>query len=120
MKKVILLFSFCFALFTSTIQAQEASYNVNGEQYILKEAVKGDLTLLWNTIDGDFRYFVKKGDDIFELKNTKGEDGKFNEEYKEQLRILTGDSSLIPSETKLTLSSLKQLLSIFLLSSSVK
>lgn len=99
---IILLVSVC-----SISVAQEGSYTVDGENYVLKTAVEGELTLLWNTIDGEFRYFVEKDDTIYELKNTKNEDNSYNEEYKETLRILTADSSLMPSETKLTLSSLK-------------
>lgn len=107
MKKTLIILFFCIGLFTTSSFGQEASYNVNGETYILKEAVTGELTLLWNTIDGEFRYFAKKGDDIYELKNTKDDNGKFQEEYKETLRLMTADSKLLPDETDLTLNSLK-------------
>ncbi|NQY05901.1 MAG: hypothetical protein HRT68_06780, partial [Flavobacteriaceae bacterium] len=107
MRKYLAVIALFFALITQVGHAQEASYAVGDETYILKTAVEGELSLLWNTIDNEFRYFVKKGDEIYELKNTKDDDGKYQEEYKETLRFLTGDSSLIPSDTDLTLSSLK-------------
>ena len=106
MKKFFLFVILFFSMYATSI-AQEGSYTVDGENYVLKTAVEGELTLLWNTIDGEFRYFVEKDDTIYELKNTKDSDNSYKEEYKETLRILTADSSLMPSETKLTLSSLK-------------
>ncbi len=87
-------------------KAQE-TYLVNGETFSLKTEVQGPLTLLWNTIDGEYRYFVKKGNTIEELKNTK-EDGKYQEEYKEVLNRQTDDTNLSAEKVNLTLPSLQQ------------
>jgi hypothetical protein len=62
--------------------------------------------LLWNTIEGEYRYFSKKGDEIHELKNTRT-NGKYQEEYKEILQMQTSDGSAFDDNLKLTLNSLK-------------
>lgn len=94
--------------FISNISAQE-NYVVDGETYSLKADVEGDISLLWNTIDGEYRYFIKKDDVISELKNTR-QNGKYREEYKEVLRIHTSDSNLSTEKVNLTLPSLHDFL----------
>ncbi|WP_298900643.1 hypothetical protein [uncultured Psychroserpens sp.] len=97
---VCLLFSFSFA------EAQE-TFIVNDEQLVLKNEVDGKLDLLWNIIDGKYRYFVRtEGNKIIELKNTK-KDGKFQQEYKALLNELT-DASMDTKRLNLTLFSLKE------------
>ncbi|WP_370002266.1 hypothetical protein [Winogradskyella sp.] len=67
MKKIflILIFSFAFQL----NHCQE-TYAINGETLELKTEIDGKLDLLWNIIDGEYRYFVRtENDDIIELKN---------------------------------------------------
>jgi len=103
------LLSFCLMalLFcASTLNAQQ-QYTVDGQSYTLKTEIEGTLTLLWNTIDGEYRYFSKKGSDIVELKNTRTT-GKYQEEYKEVLRQQTADASMNVDKVKLTLGGLKK------------
>ena len=79
MKKIVCLF--CLVLSFAFAEAQD-SYTINGEVLELKTEVNGKLDLLWNIVDGKYRYFVRtENDNIIELKNTKV-DGKFQEEYK--------------------------------------
>ncbi|MFT4847781.1 MAG: hypothetical protein ACI83B_000302 [Sediminicola sp.] len=92
-----------FLIVTKT-NAQE-QYTVDGKQYSLYTEIEGPLSLLWNTIDSEYRYFSKKGDVILELTNTKV-DGKFQEEFKETLTRQTSDSSLSVEKVKLTRPSL--------------
>ncbi|MEY8850052.1 outer membrane beta-barrel protein [Psychroserpens sp. XS_ASV72] len=104
MKKIICIFSFllCFSVF----HAQEL-YTVNGESLELKTEVEGKLDLLWNIIDGKYRYFVRTEDNtILELKNTKA-DRKYQEEYKSVLSELT-NNSVSTKRLNLTLFSLKE------------
>ena len=91
-------------LFATTLHAQEL-YTVDGEIYNLKTEVEGPLTLLWNSIEGEYRYFSKKGNDIQELKTTK-KDGRYQEEFRETLKSQTSDSNLAVEKLKLTLPSL--------------
>lgn len=93
-------------LFSITITAQTDTYTVNGTSYELKKEVEGTLTLLWNTIDRDYRYFVEKDGVITELTNTK-KDGKYQEEYKTSLASLTSGSNLSTKKVNLTLGSLR-------------
>ncbi len=88
------------------INYSQQTYNVNGESLELKTEVDGKLDLLWNTIDGKYRYFVKSEDGtITELKNTKNDNNDYQEEYKSTLRNLTNGK---PTDNlKLTLYSLK-------------
>lgn len=92
-------------LFTAAVFAQE-NYAVDGNTYSLKTEVEGPLTLLWNVIDNEYRYFAKKGNDIVELKNTRV-DGKYQEEYKQTLAQLTVDYPVDASKTNLTLVGLR-------------
>lgn len=94
----------CLFLFAFAMHAQEA-YSVDGQIYNLKTEVNGSLTLLWNSIDGEYRYFSKKGNEIKELKNTKL-NGKYQEEFRETLKSQTSDSDISTEKVKLTLPSL--------------
>ncbi len=104
MKSYAFLSVLIFLFFATTLNAQQ-EYIVNGEIYTLNTEVAGNLTLLWNTIDGEYRYFSKKGNDISELKNTK-QDGRYREEYKEVLQEQTSDAGISVEDVKLTLPSL--------------
>ncbi|MFT5103845.1 MAG: hypothetical protein ACI86C_001505 [Candidatus Latescibacterota bacterium] len=85
--------------FIATTLAQK-QYTVDGNTYTLITEVDGPLTLLWNTIDQEYRYFSKKDNTIVELKNTKI-DGDFQEEY---IRVLTQqtDGSISTTKVKFT------------------
>lgn len=85
MKRLLLVFAILGSLF---IHAQ-TSFNINGETLSLYTEVEGELSLLWNSIDGQYRYFLKNGDAITELKNTKI-DGKYQQEYKDELATFVG------------------------------
>lgn len=93
-------------LIVTTANAQE-QYTVDGKQYSLFTEIEGPLTLLWNTIDGEYRYFSKKGDDISELKNTKAA-GKYQEEFKQVLVVQTADAPVNFGKLNLTRPSLSK------------
>ncbi|QAA82620.1 hypothetical protein EI546_13225 [Aequorivita sp. H23M31] len=93
-----------FILLATSIQAQE-KYIVDGQTYELKTELKGPLTLLWNTIEGRYRYFLERGNTVLELKNTK-ENGQYQEEYKTVLKQQTADAEISAEKVKLTLPSL--------------
>ncbi|WP_274474004.1 porin family protein [Mangrovimonas aestuarii] len=85
------------------------SYIINNETVELKTAVDGNIDLLWNTIDRQYRYFIRIEDgSISELKNTKGTDKKYQEEYKSVLSKATSEANLSTEDVKLTLPSLKK------------
>ncbi|MDG5490336.1 hypothetical protein [Psychroserpens sp. SPM9] len=91
----------------SLTEAQEDNYMIEGEQLVLKSEVNGKLDLLWNIIDGKYRYFVRtETNTIIELKNTK-KDGKFQQEYKSLLNELT-NATMSTKRLNLTLFSLKE------------
>lgn len=103
--KFLLPTLFCFLLFfTSSLHAQE-EYTVDGQVYILKTEVKGDLELLWNVIDRRYRYFLKRGDYITELKNTRI-NGRYQQDYKRVLQEQTSDVVISTKKVNLTLPSL--------------
>ncbi len=103
MKPFFLTLVFLLLLFS--VQAQE-KYLVDGQTQILKTEVQGALTLLWNTLDGEYRYFLERGNTLIELKNTK-EDGKYLEEYKDVLKETTADADMSTHNVDLTLPSLR-------------
>ncbi len=111
MKLKFILFSILLWIVSafSVISAQE-QHTINGKTYSLKTQNQGALTLLWTTQDGNYLYFIKKGDTYYPLTNTKS-DGAYNEEYKETLRLLASGSNLSTDKVKLTLSSLSQFVS---------
>ena len=93
--------------FFVTVSHAQEHYTIGGKEYDLKTETAGTLTLLWNTIEGEYRYFSKKGKDVVELKNTQV-DGRYQEEYKETLRAQTADQSMEVDNVKLTLPGLKR------------
>ncbi len=104
MKNLLSYALIAFLLFASQSYAQE-TYSVNGEQLTLKTEVEGTITLLWNIIDGEYRYFIKNGNTITELTNTKI-DGDFQEEYLQVLQANTSDEDLSEDKVNLTTKSL--------------
>ena len=104
MKNYILSIALCFITFFSV--AQE-TYMVDGESYDLIKETDGSIDLLWNIVDGTYRYFVKKDNTIVELVNTKDENGKYKDDYKTTLANLTSDKKISTKRLKLTLPSLK-------------
>jgi len=49
------------SIFLTQISFSQQSYYVNGENLTLYPEAEGNLTLLWNSFDGNYRYFIKKG-----------------------------------------------------------
>ncbi|NNK26664.1 MAG: hypothetical protein HKP06_00330, partial [Flavobacteriaceae bacterium] len=94
------------------LQAQE-TYTVNGESYILKTEVSSTIDLLWNIIDNNYRYFLRKDNTIKELVNTKNDNGKYNEEYLNTLKEFMADSEMDFSKVKLLLYSLKDFVNTY-------
>ncbi len=104
MKRLLLILAF----FSTIGLFAQQDYTVDGTTYSLKTEIDGKLTLLWNVIDGEYRYFSKKGSDIRELKNTRV-DGDYQEEYKAVLMDQTSDyDPLEDKKVKLTLPSLRR------------
>ncbi|HET8886592.1 MAG TPA: hypothetical protein VFM70_09610 [Salinimicrobium sp.] len=97
---LILLLSFNCAT------AQEKTVNINGEEMTLNIEVDGTLDLLWNIIDGEYRYFIEKDAAIAELKNTE-KNGDYQEEYKKTLSEFTADAKIETDKVKLVLYSLR-------------
>jgi hypothetical protein len=85
----------------------QEKYDVDGQTYTLKTEVSGTLDLLWNVIDKQYRYFIKKGAAIVELKNTKNATKDFQEEYKATLKNLTSGAAISSEDLKFTLPSLR-------------
>ncbi|WP_299521064.1 hypothetical protein [Winogradskyella sp.] len=109
MRRIIILLFVCFAF---QLNYSQETYNIRGETLELKTEIDGKLDLLWNIIDGKYRYFVRTEDGtITELKNSKGVDNKFQEEYKATLSSLTNEMST--DELKLTLYSLRNYLDAY-------
>ena len=105
MKKYIL---FLVILSCSYLINAQNTYTVDGKTYELKTETDGALDLLWNVIDGNYRYFIKKEDDsIIELTNKKGANNKYDEAYKASLNSLTQGSNLSTEKVKFTLFSLR-------------
>ncbi len=105
MKRLLVLLSllFCFSL------SAQQNYDVAGETISLYTEVQGPLSLLWNTIAGEYRYFLKNGEEITELKNTK-KDGDYQEEYKLVLYKNTNEDA---SQVKFTKPSLSKFIDTY-------
>lgn len=103
MKKILIAILLCLAF---QLNFSQETYTINSETLELKTEIAGKLDLLWNVIDGKYRYFVRTEEGtISELKNTKGNDNDYQEEYKTILSQLTNGQ---PTEKlKLTLYSLR-------------
>ncbi|WP_438963763.1 hypothetical protein [Winogradskyella sp.] len=106
MRKILFLLIFLLAV---QYNYSQNTYTINDQQLELKTEIDGKLDLLWNTFNGQYRYFVRTEDgQIQELKNTKGTDNKFQEEYKSLLSKLTNGQST--EKLKLTIFDLKKFL----------
>jgi hypothetical protein len=104
MKKIgliLLIISISFSAFS------QKDYTVNGETFNLKTEVEGSLNLLWNIVDGNYRYFVENDKKIEELINTKNTSGSYQEEYITSLKQNTGNTDISAKSVKLTLPSLR-------------
>ncbi|WP_400076387.1 hypothetical protein [Winogradskyella sp. R77965] len=103
MKKTLLIILLCFAFQAN--YGQE-NYTIDGKTLKLKTELEGKLDLLWNIIDGQYRYFVRtENGTITELKNTKDSKKNYLEEYKTTLSSLT--NGMTTEALKLTTYSLK-------------
>lgn len=103
-----LLLSLCgLFLCLNALNAQTKTYTVNGQSYELQTEVEGPMTLLWNVIDQEYRYFIKKGNEVTALENTKV-DGKYQAEYLGTLQALTKDAKTDTNRLRLTLGSLRK------------
>ncbi len=101
------VFLLLLTFFSISIFAQN-KYTVDGNTYDLKTAVEGDIDLLWNSIDKQYRYFIKTNNgSISELLNTKNDSNKYKEEYKLLLADLTKNSNISTANLKFTLQDLK-------------
>lgn len=88
MKYYLLFILFVFTFNFS--QAQDSHYpglDINQ----LRAAVVGEISLLWMKDDNNYRYFLKKADEVVELKSSEIE-GKKQEEYKTVLREHTDNA----------------------------
>lgn len=111
MKKLSLIC--CFLVLTTALNAQDI-YSVDGESLELSTEVDGKLDLLWTVENKQYRYFVRSADgSIQELKNTKGSDNRFQEEYKKVLADLTRDADMNTKRLNLTLFSLKEFIDAY-------
>jgi hypothetical protein len=111
MKKLLIMV--CFLTISLSSYAQE-TYTINSETLELKTEVDGALDLLWNIINSEYRYFLKDADgNIQELKNTKNEENKYQEEYKSVLKAFTDGDDLSVKEVNLTLFDLKTFLNAY-------
>ena len=86
-----------------TFSYAQEQYTIDGTTYTLNTETEGTITLLWNSIDGQYRFFSKNGASIEELVNTKV-NGDYQEEYKTVLQNQTGSDV---GNLKLTLGSLR-------------
>ncbi|MCA0131588.1 hypothetical protein [Winogradskyella alexanderae] len=106
------IFSLLFLVIVFQLSHSQETYTVGNENLELKTEVNGKLDFLWNTFDSVYRYFVRTEDGtITELKNTRGSDKKFQEEYKAILKKLT--SGLDTSRLKLTVYDLKKFIDAY-------
>ena len=105
MKRFLLFVLLLISL--SSAFAQEI-YTINNETLELKTDIEGELDLLWNIVNNQYRYFVRTATgDVIELKNTKNDNKKFQEEYKQTLKTLT-NNQLDTEKLNLTLVDLRK------------
>ncbi|WGK66211.1 hypothetical protein [Croceiramulus getboli] len=92
--------------------AQTTTHQINGQTYELQTEVSGPLTLLWNTIQGEYVYFIEKDGQYYELKNTRV-DGTYQNEYRDELQRITADANLEVNKVNLTPVSLRKFVNAY-------
>lgn len=85
--KNIKIFSLLVFLVAAVKMSAQEIFILDGETLKLKQEVKGPMSLFWTMQENEYRYFVRKGDKMLELKNTSLQ-GEPQEEYKNQLQDL--------------------------------
>lgn len=105
---ILLFLVLCFQAFS-----QDKTVSVDGQTYQLKTAVEGTWDLLWNVMDGQYRYFIRTSDGhIQELTNTKNSSGKYQNEFRTLLQDLS-NNTMDTSRLKLTLGDLKHCFNVY-------
>jgi len=102
-----IIITLVFTLLLSNFSFAQMTHTIDGKSYELTESIAGKASLFYVIADGKYLYFIKKEGSLTELTNTKGENGKYQEEYKEVLSILTADAAVDITTINLTLGSLK-------------
>lgn len=100
-------FTLLIALLAFGFSSAQENYSYQGKEYSLIKTIDGELDLLYNIIDGEYRYFITKNENLEELINTKV-DGKYQEQYKNTLQKFTSDENISTQRVKLTLASLQE------------
>ncbi|MGO3156217.1 hypothetical protein [Mesonia sp.] len=101
------LFTIFIALFVFNLSSAQENHTYQGDTYSLIKTVDGELVLLYNIIDGRYRYFIAKNGELEELLNTKV-DGEYKREYQATLQNFTSDKDIPTDRINLTLASLKE------------
>lgn len=101
------LLTLLIALFLFNLSNAQENYSYQGKEYSLIKTVDGELDLLYNIIDGEYRYFISRNENLEELINTK-ENGKYAEQYKTTLQTFANDENISTQRVNLTLSSLQE------------
>lgn len=105
--KIYNLLPFLFLVLSSVSMKAQEQIDVNGKIYTVFAEANGAIDLLYNKLDGEFRYLARKGNSITELKNTK-KNGEYQEEYRTDIKMLTADENLAVEDVNLTVPSLKE------------
>lgn len=108
--KVLLSCALLLALPISIVAQRDL--NIDGTTYSLKTEVTGPLSLYWNTIDNEYRYFAEKNGTFVELENTRV-DGVYQDDYRDRLRELTSDQNMDVSQVNLTVGSLRNFMETY-------
>ncbi|MDQ7915955.1 hypothetical protein RBU60_00055 [Mesonia sp. MT50] len=101
------LFTIFITLFVFNLSSAQKNHTYQGDTYSLIKTVDGELVLLYNIIDGRYRYFIAKNGELEELLNTKV-DGEYKREYQATLQNFTSDKDIPTDRINLTLASLKE------------
>ena len=104
MRRIVFLIGMIFAVSPSLSQNL---YRIDGESLELYVETSGPLILLWNSFEGDFRYFMEYEGAITELKNTR-ENRQYNREYIQTLKPFAREISYDLEKLRFTVADLKK------------
>jgi hypothetical protein len=90
----------------------QRDFNIDGTTYHLQTEVEGPISLHWNSIDGQYRFFAEKNGAFVELVNRRV-DGTYQNDYRTALRELTADQNMDASRVNLTVGSLRDFLETY-------
>lgn len=107
--KIFCLFILFFSF--SKLSAQDV-FIIEGDTLQLRQEVKGPMNLYWTSKDYNYRFFVQKGKNMIELRNSDQNENSIRD-FREQMEKLTSEVKLSTANLSFLLYDLKHFVNTY-------